>query len=271
MSITSIRVSNLVKRFKYFTLSIPSLTLWRGINLIIGPNGSGKSTLLKLLAGFLNPDEGRIHYLINGKKLSPYDMVRDIGYVAEDLLLPNLKVSEILDSFTINTNRTDELISLLGLTPYLNKRYMELSAGFRKRVQIALAVMRNPSTLLLDEPFSNVDLLMIPILRKLLLKKWVNKTVILTSHLSTEIIPTYLVILNQGKIIYSGRPEDLKLGKEVITVEHDGKTIQLSIDEFNKLLSKEGLNLKVRNTYVNDLMHLLNKLIKNNKNKDSTN
>ena len=271
MCITSIIVNNLVKRFKYFTLSIPTLTLCKGINLIIGPNGSGKSTLLKLLAGFLNPDKGRVHYLVNGKKLTPYEMVRDIGYVAEDLLLPNLKVSEILDSFTTNLSEADELINLLGLTPYLNKRYMELSAGFRKRVQIALAVMRNPSVLLLDEPFSNVDLLMIPILRKLLLKEWINKTVILTSHLSTEIIPTHLIILNQGKIIYSGSPEDLKLGKEVLTVEHNGKTIQLSIDEFNKLLSEGGLNLKVRNAYVNDLMRLLNKLIKNDKNEGSSN
>ncbi|MEB2793317.1 MAG: ABC transporter ATP-binding protein [Caldisphaeraceae archaeon] len=225
-------VENLIKKYKYFTLTIPRLCFTQGINLVIGSNGSGKSTLLKAIAGFIRPDRGKIVYEVDGKNLYAPLFLDRIGYIGEDIILPNIKVKDILESF-IDKDRLEYAISSLQLREYLNKKYLDLSAGFRKRVQVAIALGKDSEILLLDEPFTNIDAMMIKPLKDAL-ERLKNKIIILTSHLIFEINATTLTLLDQGRPVYHGSPP--YRDKHFIVEVGKGERVRLNVDLLNELI-----------------------------------
>jgi ABC-type multidrug transport system ATPase subunit len=133
---------------------------------ILGENGAGKTTLLRALAGLAQPTRGEI--LIFGK--SPREACRDIGYMAHpSLLYDEMSGMENLRYFAglygigcsgLNLNRDvrcEEVIRAVGLDPELTRPVGQYSQGMRQRMSLARAILRDPQVLLLDEPFSNVD------------------------------------------------------------------------------------------------------------------
>lgn len=237
-------VEGLVKRFRWFELRVPRLEFGRGLNMIVGPNGSGKSTLLKLIAGFLFPSEGSVKYVLDGgRELTPYEAYGLVAYVAEDLRLPNMQVWELLKYFSGGArNALREVVEVMGLQNYLLKRYYELSSGFRRRVQVALALLRDAEVLILDEPFSNVDVLMIPKLKEILIREGrEGKVVIFTSHLDLNMVPDRLTVLNQGRVVYHGGPEEIFSGRCLVRVRFRGGGEEVvGIDGLNELLKRVG-------------------------------
>jgi ABC-type multidrug transport system ATPase subunit len=128
-------------------------------HVILGDNGAGKTTLLRALAGLAQPTRGTISIL--GK--SPHEACRDLGYMAHpSLLYDEMSGMENLRYFArlydiAGDSRCQEVIRAVGLDPELGRPVGQYSQGMRQRMSLARAILHDPGILLLDEPFSNVD------------------------------------------------------------------------------------------------------------------
>lgn len=192
------------------------------ITCILGPSGSGKTTLLKLIAGLENIQKGEI-YIKDKLVSSPNKHIkteeRNIGFLFQDFaLFPHLTVKENL-KFALNNNTNanieiNEIMKLIKLPNSLQKYPHELSGGEQQRVALARAIISKPQLLLLDEPFSNLDLSLKEDIRDdtlHLLQKF-NTSVIIVTHDPFEamFISNKIYILKQnGSIIQSGSPNEL--------------------------------------------------------------
>jgi len=187
-------------RFKNVSLTLGNKPLLEQFNLniakgdkvvISAPSGAGKSTLLKLLLGFFEPDEGKI--LFNQKELKPENMrlIRSqIGYLSQDIDLPNGKVEEVFDEifhYSINRNidyNRDMLIEKIREVnlkeDILGKNTIDISGGERQRLGWILVMLLNRPVLLLDEPTSALDETMKNYFVDYI--KHTKKTVICSSH-----------------------------------------------------------------------------------------
>jgi ABC-type sugar transport system ATPase subunit len=133
------------------------------ILVVLGRNGSGKTTLLNLIAGILQTDEGKIFLdknLLNGISLEK----RKIGYVFQRLyLFPHMDVfSNITFGLQRRKNsefviKTNEIILMLGIEKLLARKIQSLSGGEQQKVAVARTLLTEPRLLLMDEPFSNID------------------------------------------------------------------------------------------------------------------
>lgn len=156
-----ITVNNVIKQFgRFAALRGVTAEFDAGrFHAILGDNGAGKTTLLRALAGLARPTRGDIS--IFGK--TPQDACRDIGYMAHPSLLydemsgmENLRYFARLYHIT-GDQRCEEVIRSVGLDPGLTRGVGQYSQGMRQRMSLARAILHNPGILLLDEPFSNVD------------------------------------------------------------------------------------------------------------------
>lgn len=190
---------------------------------VVGESGSGKSTILKLIYGEKDLDKGLVSWC-NKKILGPKDKLivgHDfMKYVAQEFdLMPFTTVAENIGSYLSNfypkkkEKRIIELLNVVGLSEYLNTKVVKLSGGQKQRVTIAKALASQPEILLLDEPFSHIDSYKKRSLRRNLfayLRE--NKiTCVVASHDKDDVLPfaDFIVVVESGKIISSGTPEDL--------------------------------------------------------------
>ena len=156
-----ISVSNVIKRFgRFAALRGVSAEFDAGrFHAILGDNGAGKTTLLRTIAGLAQPTEGKIW--IFGK--SPAEACRDIGYMAHpSLLYDEMSGMENLRYFAqlygiAGDAKCEEAIRAVRLDPELTRGVGQYSQGMRQRMSLARAILHDPKMLLLDEPFSNVD------------------------------------------------------------------------------------------------------------------
>jgi ABC-type multidrug transport system ATPase subunit len=156
-----ISVSNLVKQFGRFA-ALRGVTAEfdaGNFHVILGDNGAGKTTLLRALAGLAHPTRGKISIL--GK--TPNEACREIGYMAHpSLLYDEMSGMENLRYFArlydiAGDARCQHVIRSVGLDPELARPVGKYSQGMRQRMSLARAILHDPKILLLDEPFSNVD------------------------------------------------------------------------------------------------------------------
>ncbi|HXJ89370.1 MAG TPA: ABC transporter ATP-binding protein [Candidatus Binatia bacterium] len=154
-------VKNVIKQFgRFAALRGVSAEFDQGqFHAILGDNGAGKTTLLRALAGLAQPTQGMIS--IFGK--SPRAACREVGYMAHPSLLydemsgmENLRYFAGLYGLPGDT-RCEEAIRAVGLDPQLTRGVGQYSQGMRQRMSLARAILHDPKLLLLDEPFSNVD------------------------------------------------------------------------------------------------------------------
>jgi iron(III) transport system ATP-binding protein len=221
-----IKVDNLaVELQKKSILSGVELSLNHGEILgLVGPSGCGKTTLLNTLAGFIEQSKGEIRIqcegkpplLISSKHMLPAEQ-RNIGMIFQDYaLFPHLSVTENICfgitklTKTAQQQRCEELLKLLELNEFAQRYPHQLSGGQQQRVAIARALAPQPSLLLLDEPFSNIDArlrneLMIEI-RQLL--KRLNMTAIFVTHNKDEVFTfaDKIAVMHQGKVLQVGSP-----------------------------------------------------------------
>src|ERR1700681_1984951 len=157
-----ITISNLIKQFGRFAALRGVTAEFSGGKLyaVLGDNGAGKTTLLRTLAGLSQPSSGEVA-ILGAKKL--HDICQQVGYMAHPSLLydemsgmENLQYFARLYGITGGT-RCAEVIRSVGLDPDLVRPVGQYSQGMRQRMSLARALLNDPKILLLDEPFSNVD------------------------------------------------------------------------------------------------------------------
>ena len=161
-SVPVIAVSNLIKQFGRFAALRGVTAEFSGGKLyaILGDNGAGKTTLLRTLAGLSQPSSGAVAIL--GSKTF-HDICQQVGYMAHpSLLYDEMRGMENLQYFARlygipGGTRCAEVIRSVGLDPDLLRPVGQYSQGMRQRMSLARALLNDPKILLLDEPFSNVD------------------------------------------------------------------------------------------------------------------
>lgn len=187
----------------------------------LGPNGAGKSTTMNMITGFIEPTNGQI--IINGNDISrkPKKAKKDIGYMPENVpLYYELTAREFIKYMAelkmvkrdIRKQEVERVIKEVGLEEVQNKLIRNLSRGYKQRVSLAGALIGNPDVIILDEPTVGLDPKQITEIRSLIKKLGRKHTVILSSHILSEIsqICERVIIINKGKIIAIDTPENLE-------------------------------------------------------------
>ena len=211
-----ITVSNLVKQFGRFaalrgvTAEFSSGKLYA----ILGDNGAGKTTLLRTLAGLNHPTGGQIS-ILGATRFR--DICREVGYMAHpSLLYDEMSGMENLEYFArlygmVDGSRCAEAIRSVGLDPGLERPVGQYSQGMRQRMSLARALLNDPKILLLDEPFSNVDIHSATDMVRLLARtRDQGKTIFVVTHQASllEGAADEFVWMRAGLIV--GRTRDLK-------------------------------------------------------------
>ena len=182
---------------------------------IAGESGAGKSTLLKIIGGLVHPDEGEIRF--EGKRVKgPFERLipgePGIAYLSQHFELRNLyRVEEVLSyANQLPEEEAATLYEVCRIGSLMKRRTDQLSGGERQRIALARLLTGAPRLLLLDEPFSNLDLIHKRILKSVIrdIGGRLRITCILASHdpLDTLSWADEIIILGQGKIIQQGKP-----------------------------------------------------------------
>ena len=187
----------------------------------LGPNGAGKTTTMKIMAGLLTPDFGNITFGDYSIWKQAGKIKNIIGYLPErNPLYDEMNVIDFL--FFISklhnipkykiTSRVLDMIRLCGLDNDKHKQIGELSKGFRQRVGIAQALIHDPEVVILDELTTGLDPNQIFGIRKIIKEIGEEKTVILSSHILSEIETTcdQVMIMSNGKIVANGTTSELR-------------------------------------------------------------
>ena len=223
-----IRVEGLHKSFgKLTVLDNLDLKIEKGgIFVILGPNGSGKTTLIKSVLGMVVPDAGNIS-IDDASILKKWEYRGNIDYLPQIANFPtNLSVSEILKlvkELRDKPTREQELISLFGLEPFLDKKLGHLSGGTKQKVNIVLTFMFNSDLVILDEPTSGLDPIALLHLKELIkAEKEKGKTILITTHIMSfvEEMADEIVFLLDGKIYFKGTVQELQKKTEQQDLEH---------------------------------------------------
>lgn len=218
-----IQVENITKRYGSFTaVDGISFEIDEGeIVGFLGPNGAGKSTTMNMITGFIEPSKGKI--IVDGYDISkkPKKAKKQIGYMPEGVpLYSDLTVKEFVLYMAdlkgcdkkIKKEEVKKVLEETGLTEVQNKLTKNLSRGYKQRVSMAGALVGNPKVIILDEPTVGLDPKQVTEIRALIKDLGKNHTVILSSHILSEVsqICNRVIIINKGKIVAIDTPENLE-------------------------------------------------------------
>lgn len=211
----------------------------------LGPNGAGKTTTLKLILGLLKKQHGEI--LVFEKPFEPnrVETLRSIGSMIESpsiygqlTAVENIRILQKV--YQCPKRRIQEVLELVGLAQTGNKKANQFSLGMKQRLSIAIALLHNPSLLILDEPTNGLDPSGILEIRELLQNLNQNHgiTILISSHLLSEIekLVTHIGIINQGNLLFQGTLAELISKRQqnsfiIFETNDDSATLQI-INEF---------------------------------------
>ena len=234
-----IEVKNLSKSYGS-KLAVDGISFTAGESEILGflgPNGAGKSTTMNMLTGYLSSSGGQA--LINGVDIleDPVRAKKDIGYLPEQPpLYLDMTVMEYLN-FVYSLKKCKlpkashlaEICSLVKITDVSKRVIRNLSKGYKQRVGLAQALVGNPRVLILDEPTVGLDPKQIIEIRTLIKKLGRNHTVILSSHILSEVqaVCDKIVVIDKGRLVANDTTEHLSQSLSAdhkLTVQIDGPT-----------------------------------------------
>ncbi len=225
---------------------------------LVGPNGAGKSTTLKIAIGALRRDYGAVEVLGYDPWVEPRAVRKFTGFLPESPQFPHVRVADLLSyvaKIKVGSGAENEVrrvIRLVGLREILYRSADRLSAGFRQRLALALALIGEPKLLILDEPAANLD----PGARAELyeLLKTLQKDYGITILLSTQILAEardvvdYLVIISRGVIVAEGwvseLVKELKLGIRAVFRLRRGIDVRKVASELLRRYSVSGVRVE---------------------------
>ncbi len=248
-----IEVKNLVKKYgKHVAVDHLSFTVEKGqIYGFLGPNGAGKSTTMNIMTGYLAPTEGEV--LIDG-----YDIMKEpekaksrIGYLPEiPPVYPDMTVYEYL-SFAAELKRIprkeredaiEKAVELTQIEEVSERLIKNLSKGYKQRVGLAQAILGEPEVMILDEPMVGLDPKQIIEIRDLIKLLGKNHTILLSSHILSEIsaVCDHIMIIAGGRLVASDSPEGLQKrmqGKSILeaTVKTDMAALKKVLEEIPEI------------------------------------
>lgn len=218
-----ISVQNLTKRFGS-TLAVDNIQFEIPQGQVVGflgPNGAGKTTTMRVLTGYLPPDDGEAKLLGLDLTKESLQIRKRLGYLPENNPLPDdIEVSEYLHYVgrlrglhdpDDRMRRVKKVVKSCSLSSVIGKKIAELSKGYRQRVGLAQAIVHDPDILILDEPTSGLDPNQVQDVRGLIHDLKAQKTLILSTHILSEVQHTCdrVLIINKGKIVADGKPGEL--------------------------------------------------------------
>ena len=249
-----IEVNNLVKRYGDHTaVDHLSFKIEKGkIYGFLGPNGAGKSTTMNMITGYIASTEGTVR--IDGHDIleEPEAAKKCIGYLPEQpplyfdmTVLEYMKFVADLKKIPKDKKATmiEEVMDMVKISDMRNRLIKNLSKGYRQRVGLAEAIMGYPEVIILDEPTVGLDPKQIIEIRTLIKDLKKKHTVILSSHILSEVsaVCDYVLIISHGKLVASDTPENLgKLAEGSNTLEMLIKGEKSQIKQ--ALESIEGVN-----------------------------
>ena len=249
-----IEVNNLVKRYGDHTaVDHLSFKIEKGkIYGFLGPNGAGKSTTMNMITGYIASTEGTVK--IDGHDIleEPEEAKKCIGYLPEQpplyfdmTVLEYMKFVADLKKIPKDKKATmiEEVMDMVKISDMRNRLIKNLSKGYRQRVGLAEAIMGYPEVIILDEPTVGLDPKQIIEIRTLIKDLKKKHTVILSSHILSEVsaVCDYVLIISHGKLVASDTPENLgKLAEGSNTLEMLIKGEKSQIKQ--ALESIEGVN-----------------------------
>ena len=217
-----IEINHLVKKYgEHVAVDDLTLTVEPGkIYGFLGPNGAGKSTTMNMITGYLGATSGEVK--INGHDIfaDPQEANKCVGYLPEiPPLYTEMTVREYLDFVAelkgldkkVRKTQTEEIMELTHTKEVSERLIRNLSKGYRQRVGFAQAIMGYPDVIILDEPTVGLDPKQIIEVRELIKELGKKHTVILSSHILTEIsaVCDHVFILSKGKLVASDSTEHL--------------------------------------------------------------
>ncbi|WP_297418482.1 ABC transporter ATP-binding protein [Thermococcus sp.] len=245
----AIKINGLKKSYgEFFALKGVSIEVEEGeVFALLGPNGAGKTTLIRILTEGLGYDSGEIK--VFGKHLSK-ETARLIGYVpqesvAYDLLTVRENLDFYADIYNAPPSRIPKLIEEFSLPP--EKKAKELSGGMKRKLSLAVALLYEPRILILDEPSTGLD---VPSRRELWGRikrfQYEGRTVLLATHYMEEAdaLASRVAIMNEGKVIAVGTPDELKslAGREsVLHIEGSLRGVELVRREFPRVIERGNI------------------------------
>jgi ABC-2 type transport system ATP-binding protein len=226
---TAIETSDLKKSYgRQMALAGLDLNVPSGVVYgFLGPNGAGKTTTMRLLTGLIRPDSGSISILGRKFDASHDHILYDVGALIEaPSLYPHLSARDNLVVFgatgkRVSGSRIDELLDLVGLRDRAGDRVSHYSMGMKQRLGIAVAMLNDPSLLLLDEPANGLDPSGIVALRDTLKALAAGgKTVFISSHILPEVqqIADIVGIVSAGRLVTQGPLDQLLAGQALVRV-----------------------------------------------------
>lgn len=216
-----IKIQNLTKRYGEKTvLNNVSFSVKKGeVVGFLGPNGAGKTTTMNILTGYISSNEGNV--TVDGFDVlqSPFEVKKRIGYLPEQPpLYFDMTVMEYLN-FVYDLKQVDgekethirDILEKIHISDVSGRMIKNLSKGYRQRVGLAQALIGNPEVLILDEPTVGLDPKQMIEIRNLICELGKEHTVILSSHILSEIsaVCERVIILNKGNIVAVDTPQNL--------------------------------------------------------------
>ena len=242
-----IELVQLTKRYGHFTaVDRLDLKIHKGeIFGLLGPNGAGKSTTILMMLGLTDPTSGTVHVCGTNSTTYPVEVRKKVGYLPEDVGFyddmtgpENLLYTARLNNIPEQEARQHaaQLLERVGLGREIDKKTGKYSRGMRQRLGLADVLIKNPEVIILDEPTVGLDPLQIIEIRDLIKQLGQTHTVILSSHILSEVqtICEKILIISKGKLVASDTPENLErnLGdSDLIEIE-----TKASPDEVRRIL-----------------------------------
>lgn len=217
----AIEISNLYKIFKNGRgIENINLEISRGdVFGFLGPNGSGKTTTMKIITGLTRPDRGSVRLLGSSITEDKEKALSKIGCLIENAsAYPYLSAFENLRQFSryydnVDSQRIDEVLSLLDLSNYRDEKPQKFSLGMKQRLGIAAALLSRPEIIILDEPLNGLDIKGMILVRNIIKELSSNNktTFFISSHLihDIELTCTKIGIIYNGKLINTDSTESI--------------------------------------------------------------